>query len=244
MNRNLSTTRMLALGLAAAAILTTGCGGGSGPESVAGTASDGNIDIGDLDSGDGEGPDLSDVDLSVDLDELDRLEEERLAAIDIDAGFQCPTIANRTVDELTTEQVARVEQGADGCVFYFSFFESDPLEVDTYTKDIFVSEAQASADLLAASNGGRPVDVPNALAAYVFESGFMPDNLPEPPSDGSLGDGRQVIGYFMSPLGIRLIAVFPDAIVGFGAGSDAVRDKAERAELFVTLAKNTSYALS
>lgn len=243
MHKNLTTTRTLALGLAAAAILATGCGGGSDPESVAGTVSPGNIDIGELDSDGGDGPDLDDVDLSVDLDELDRLEDERLASIDLDAGHQCPTIANRTVDELTTEQVARVEESQDGCHFYFSFFESDPLEVDTYTKEIFVADAQASADLIAASNGGRPVEVPNALAAYVFESGFMPDNLPEPADPGSMDAGRQVIGYFMSPLGIRLIAVFPDAIVGFGAGSDAVRDTAERAELFITLAQNTSYAL-
>lgn len=240
MRTRIDPARLAAL-LIGSALWVTGCGG-SGPESAAGTADNGSVEL-ESDRGQSDGPDLDELDLSIDLDELDELEAERLASIDLDAGHQCPTIANRTVDELTTEQVARVEEGQDGCRFYFSFFESDPLEVDTYTKEIFIAEAHASADLLAASNGGRAVDVPNALAAYVFESGFLPENLPAKPSDGALGAGRQVIGYFMSPLGVRLIAVFPDAIVGFGAGSDAVRDKAERAELFVTLAQNTSYAI-
>ena len=51
-----------------------------------------------------------------------------------------------------------------------------------------------------------------------------------------------MIGYFAGTRGIRVVAVFPDAIVGMYDGSDAVRDEAARADFFVELLQNTVYA--
>lgn len=230
MRTNLRHVRFFSATVVATAVVLASCGGGSGPEAVAGTASG--------------GPDLDDVDLSIDLDELDKAEEERLAAIDIDGGFQCPPIANQLVESLTDPQLVKVTGAEDGCRFHFTQFENGSLAVDVYEQANFIEQVQASADLLAASTGGREVAIPNALAAYVFDDGFLPENLPEPAEAGTLDAGRQVIGYFMGTRGVRLIAVFPDAVIGVHEGSDAASDETERVDLFVALAQNTTYALS
>ncbi len=118
------------------------------------------------------------------------------------------------------------------------------MRVDTYTDDIFVETAQASADILLASTGGRTIEVPNALAAFVFDEGFLPENLPDTDADGDgvLDPGRQVIGYFLGSRGVRLIAVFPDAVVGIYDGADAVSDKAARAAFFIDVINSSVYA--
>ena len=164
--------------------------------------------------------------------------------VDLAQGFQCPTLGNQIAADLAPSQVARVGEGADGCIFYFGTSDIDPLRVDTYDKSIFTDTAPESASILQASTGGRAIDVPNALAAYIFEEGFMPENLPTGSDDGSLEAGRQVIGYFLGTRGIRLVAVFPDAIVGMYDGSDAVREEPARADYFIELMKNTVYATS
>lgn len=185
------------------------------------------------------------LDLSVDLDEIDadiEAEQEALDSVDLAQGFQCPTIGNQTVADLAPSQVARVSEGADGCIFYFGTSEIDPLRVDTYDESVFTDTAAETAAILQASSGGQAIGVPNALAAYLFEEGLTPENLPASSDDGSLEPGRQVIGYFAGTRGIRGVAVFPDAIVGMYDGSDAVRDEADRADFFVELLQNTVYA--
>lgn len=227
-----SPHRSSVLALAAVAVLIAGCGG-SGDD-----GSEGSNDALETEV-------LDDVDLSVDLDELDAQVEAEQATIDdldLSQGVQCASISNQIVDDLTGAQVAGVREGADGCVFSFGFSDIDPLRIDTYTKDIFISDAQASADLLLASAGGRSIDVPNALSAYVFEDGFTPENLPAKPDDGSLGAGRQVIGYFMGTRGVRVVAVFPDAVVGIYDGSDAEPNEVARSMLFEELIAATVYA--
>ncbi len=185
------------------------------------------------------------LDLSVDLDEIDAdiaAEQETLDNVDLSQGFQCPTIGNQVVADLAPTQLAKVNEGADGCIFYFGTSDIDPLRVDTYDKSIFTDTAAESAAILQASTGGRAIEVPNALAAYIFEEGLLPENLPVGNDDGSLEPGRQVVGYFMGTRGIRLVAVFPDAIVGLYDGSDAVRDEPARAEFFTVVIQNSVYA--
>jgi hypothetical protein len=227
-----SPHRSSALALAAVVVLLAGCGG----------SGDGSSESSNNAVGTGV---LDDVDLSVDLDELDAqvdADQATLDDVDLSQGLQCASISNQVVDDLTEAQVAKVSESVDGCIFSFGFSDFDPLQIDTYTKDIFVSDAQASADLLLASTGGRSIEVQNALSAYVFEDGFTPDNLPARPDDGSLGAGRQVVGYFMGTRGVRVVAVFPDAVVGIYDGSDAEPDEAARSALFEELIAATVYA--
>jgi hypothetical protein len=180
---------------------------------------------------------LDDLDLSVDIDELEaeaEVAEDALDNVDLSQGYQCPTIANQTVADLAPSQLAQVQEGQDGCIFYFG----------TSTDDIFIETAQASADILLASTGGRTIEVPNALAAFVFDEGFLPENLPDTDADGDgvLDPGRQVIGYFLGSRGVRLIAVFPDAVVGIYDGADATSDEAARAAFFVDVINSSIYA--
>ena len=195
-------------------------------------------------SADLDEPEADDLDLSFDLDELEADEADReaeIAEVDLTQGFQCPTIDNQAVADVAPSRVSSVSEGADGCIFYFEGRDIDPLRIDTYDKEIFTDTAPESAAILQASTGGRAIEVPNALAAYLFEDGFMRENLPEP-GDGAMAPGRQVIGYFLGTRGIRLVAVFPDAIVGLYDGSDAAADEVIRADFFESVIKQTVYS--
>ena len=115
------------------------------------------------------------LDLSVDLDELEAQEQadqEALDNVDLAEGFQCPTISNQKVADLAPTPIARVARERTVCKFYFGTSEIDPLIIDTYDAEIFTDTSPESAAILQASTGGRSVDVPNALAAFIYEDGF------------------------------------------------------------------------